>query len=339
MLSYAYQTLRFSEYKNIGVESFANVKELYSEILVRGLPVLIRGGLLKEYIRVSERDTVIRGKVDINSSIKKNSIVNKKLIAIHDDFSEDVLLNQILKATLIYFSRSSMIDRARRHRFQGFLPYFSSVSDIELNIGLWKKVQYNRKNIRYQFLIDICRFLYEEVLISDGDLVNHQSIEDEQKLSSLFEKFVFAFYKRNTEYKVIRPQISWNVDNGFIDALPIMQTDIVLQCKTKTLIIDTKFYSENMAKKFEGGALKQKSGNLYQIFTYVNNWQTGEGERVGGMLLYAKTISEEQPNHHYEMNGKSIWVMSIELNQDFNGIYEDLIKYANDFFDVPNSTC
>ncbi|WEB81021.1 5-methylcytosine restriction system specificity protein McrC [Vagococcus lutrae] len=326
MLAYAYQTLSFSEYKKFDSESFENVKDLYSEILLIGLPVLIRGGLLKDYIRVEDKTTVIRGKIDINSSLKQNALVDKKLVVIYDEFSEDILLNQILKATLIYLSRTSKLSKDKRRKFFSFLAYFRNVSEVELNINLWKKVQYDRQNIRYQFLIDICRYLYEELLILEMGVENYHSLEDEQKLASLYEKFVYAFYKRETHYVVNRPQIFWKVDNGYMDALPIMQTDIVLQNQNKTLIIDTKFYSENMSKRFRGGIAKQKSVNLYQIFTYVKNWPIKQDELVSGMLLYAKTQSDEQPNHHYEINGNQISVVTVDLNQEFVDIRNDLIE-------------
>lgn len=334
MLAYAYKSLSFSEFKNISNEKFDNTIDLYSEILLIGLPVLIRGGLLKEYIRVNDRSTIIRGKIDINSSIKQNAIVDKKLIVIYDDFSEDILLNQLLKATLIYLSKNSKIIKEKRRIFFSYIAYFGNVSDIELELRLWKKVQYNRQNIRYQFLVDICRYLYEELLISDDGNEARQSINDEQKLSSLYEKFVFSFYKRETEYEVIHPQIPWKVNNGFIDALPIMQTDIVLKHQNRTLIIDTKFYNENMIKRIEGGVAKQISGNLYQIFTYVNNWVPKDNEVVSGMLLYAMTGAEKQPNHYYEINGNSISIVTLNLNQDFKAIHSDLISFAKIILEV-----
>lgn len=332
MLSYAYKTLSFSEYKNFDSEAFDNVQDLYAEILAIGLPFVIRGGLVKDYIRSEERSTVIRGKIDINASIKRNALVDKKLVVIYDEFSEDVLLNQIIKSTLVFLIHSSKLAEEKRKIFYSYLPYFSNVSDVELSLNLWKKVTYNRQNIRYQFLIDICRFLYEELLISDGQLANHQSLQDEQRLSSLYEKFVFAFYQRETDYKVIHPQIPWKVDNGFIEALPVMQTDIVLQSGNQTLIVDTKFYSENMAVKFSGGAAKQKSANLYQIFTYINNWKAQDNEQVGGMLLYAMTSSEEQPNHHYEINGNKISVVALDLNENFESIKQQLLSLASECF-------
>jgi 5-methylcytosine-specific restriction enzyme subunit McrC len=333
MLSYAYQTLNLSEYKQIGLEKFENVKELYAEILSVGLPVLIRGGLSKDYIRVEETSNVIKGKIDINSTIKKNALVNKKVAVVYDEFSENILLNQIIKATLVYLSRSNKISKKMRRLFYGLLPYFTEVSDVELDLKLWKNVRYNRQNIRYQFIVDVCRYLYEQLLFDESSTSQiMKEVQDEQSLSSLYEKFIYAFFKRETKYNISHPQIQWSVDDEFIDALPIMQTDLVLQKDKKTLIVDAKFYSENMVARFEGGVAKQKSGNLYQIFTYINNWKKEPGETVAGMLLYAKTTALNQPNHIYHIKGNQIFVVSLDLQQDFSGIKENLLAYANQFF-------
>ncbi|MER2262780.1 MAG: restriction endonuclease [Psychrobacillus sp.] len=333
MLSYAYQTLNVSEFKHIGTEKFDNVKDLYAEILSIGMPVLIRGGLSKDYIVVKETSNVIKGRIDINSTIKKNALINKKLEVIYDELSENILLNQIIKATLVYLSSSAKINQKKRRLFYGFLPYFAEVEDIELDLQLWKNIRYNRQNIRYEFIVDVCRFLYEELLLDVSSTPQAmKEVQDEQRLSTLYEKFIFAFFKRETNYIVSRPQIQWKVDDGFSEALPIMQTDLVLRQDKKTLIIDTKFYSENMVARFDGGVSKQKSANLYQIFTYVNNWKKELDETVGGMLLYAKTTALNQPNHTYKINENEIFVLSLDLYQDFNGIKEDLIAYTLLFF-------
>ncbi|WP_058307359.1 5-methylcytosine restriction system specificity protein McrC [Gracilibacillus massiliensis] len=330
MLSYAYQTLNLAEYKRIGTEKFENVKELYAEILSIGIPVLIRGGLSKDYISVEETSNVIKGKIDINSTIKKNALVNKKIAVVYDEFSENILLNQIIKATLVYLSRSTKIAQKKRRLFYGLLPYFTKVSDVELDLKLWKNVRYNRQNIRYQFIVDVCRYLYEQLLFDESTASQMmKKAQDEQRLSSLYEKFIYAFFKRETKYKVSHPQIKWMVDDEFTDALPMMQTDLVLQNNKKTLIVDAKFYSENMVARFEGGAAKHKSSNLYQIFTYINNWKKEPDEMVAGMLLYAKTTALNQPNHTYHIKGNQIIVASLDLQQDFSSIKEDLLAYVN----------
>lgn len=64
---------------------------------------MIRGGLCKDYISVEETSNVIKGKIDINVTIKKNTLVNKKVAVVYEEFSENVVLNQIIKATLIAY--------------------------------------------------------------------------------------------------------------------------------------------------------------------------------------------------------------------------------------------
>lgn len=334
MLAYAYQTLKLSEYKSIQVETFKNVEDLYTEILKLGIPVLIRCGLIKDYIRIDECSTVVRGKIDMNTSIKQNTLVNKKLVVIHDAFSEDILLNQIIKATLLYLIRSNTLTQANRRIFHGYLVYFSNVSDVELHVNLFKTISFNKQNIRYQFIIDICQFLIERVLFNNtsSDHFIHQT-NDEQKLASLFEKFVYSFYKRETTYQVSRPYIRWKVDDDYYEALPRMQTDIVLKANNKVLIVDTKFYSNNMSNRYEKGEEKHLSSNIYQIYTYVNNWVSTHDEQVSGMLLYARTSSAKQPNHHYKMNGNDISIVNVDMNQDFDGIKNSLLDLVKTYLE------
>lgn len=333
MLSYAYRTVNLSEFKNFDTESFDNVKHLYAEILTVMLPSIIRGGLVKEYINTHEQSNVIRGKIDINESIKTSSIVHKKLVVQYDEFSEDVLLNQIVKSTLIYLIHSSDLDKSYKKGFHSFLPYFGNVKNIELNLDLWRKVTYHRQSLRYHFIIDICRFLFEELLHSEGHTSKQRSIVDEQQLPSLYENFVYNFYEIETGFKVSCPIIKWKVDDGFSEALPNMKTDIVLQSNNQTLIIDTKFYSANMSNRYGEENAKQLSSNLYQVFSYVNNWDIRVNERVGAMLLYARTQSKMQPNHQYKINGNEISVVGLDLNMEFELIKRQLLFFARDFFE------
>ena len=88
------------------------------------------------------------------------------------------------------------------------------------------------------------------------------------------------------------------------EELTVMQTDIHLQRGNTVLIIDAKYYSHTTQVHFDKHTLH--SNNLYQIFTYVKNrsYQFGEeAHTVSGMLLYAKTEEEIQPDNVYQMHG------------------------------------
>ncbi|MEE1214932.1 MAG: hypothetical protein U0L04_08135, partial [Bacteroidaceae bacterium] len=56
-------------------------------------------------------------------------------------------------------------------------------------------------------------------------------------------------------------------------------------------------------------------------FTYVKNKDAEYGDaphEVSGMLLYAKTDEQIQPDHVYHMSGNKISVRTLDLDCDFS---------------------
>ena len=77
-----------------------------------------------------------------------------------------------------------------------------------------------------------------------------------------------------------------------------------------------------------------RTGNLYQIFAYVKNKQTqmqGKDVEVGGMLLYARTNESIQPDSDYVMSGNKISVKTLDLNQDFEIIKNQLDSIVENY--------
>ena len=155
----------------------------------------------------------------------------------------------------------------------------------------------------------------------------------------LFEKFVLEYFKRHHTYltEARAAQVKWNLspetEQGMIRFLPVMQTDVFLRYREKILIIDTKYYGHTMQRRYEKATLH--SDNMYQIFTYVKNrdYQFGDGEhKVSGMLLYAKTEEEIQPDNVYQIHGNQITVRTLDLNLPFAEIAGQLNAIAESCF-------
>lgn len=53
--------------------------------------------------------------------------------------------------------------------------------------------------------------------------------------------------------------------------------------------------------------------------------------KVAGMLLYAKTEDEIQPDSDYIMSGNSISIKTLDLNQDFSLLRKTLDDIAHSF--------
>lgn len=99
------------------------------------------------------------------------------------------------------------------------------------------------------------------------------------------------------------------------------------------LIIDAKYYSHTTQSQFDKHTIH--SNNLYQIFTYVKNrsYQFGEEKNtVSGMLLYAKTEEEIQPDNVYQMHGSQISVKTLDLNQSFAEIANQMDRIVESHF-------
>ena len=115
--------------------------------------------------------------------------------------------------------------------------------------------------------------------------------------------------------------------------LPIMQTDIMLRLNEKELIIDAKYYENNLREQY--GKISIPTDNLYQIFTYVktkeNELSEVPHEKVSGMLLYAQTEDEGAFNNEYQMIGNPICVRTLDLSGDFSSIKKQLDEIAEKY--------
>ena len=112
-----------------------------------------------------------------------------------------------------------------------------------------------------------------------------------------------------------------------------MQSDVMLRKDNKVLIIDAKYYAKTTQVHHEVHTIH--SNNLYQIYTYVKNYDATFGPQphtVSGMLLYAATDEEIQPKQTYLMQGNQICVQTLDLNQKFSAIAAHLDKIARVYF-------
>ena len=218
------------------------------------------------------------------------------------------------------------ISRERKKKLKKLLMYFDDVDLIDLKSINWK-IRFNRNNQTYKMLINICYLVVNGLIHSE--VSGEQKLMDfldDQRMSHLYEKFILNYYiKEHPEIKTSAPQIDWQIDEGVDFLLPKMQTDVTLEHENKILIIDAKFYSSNTSQNY--GKNIHRTGNLYQIFTYVKNKEVemqGKDIEVSGMLLYARTIDIIQPDSDYVMSGNRISVKTIDLNQEFNVIKDQL---------------
>lgn len=328
MLAYAFQILREQGYASCGTEDFENTADLLSAILAKGVSIQIKRGLGRTYIEQTEPLSCLRGKIDVTESIKQQTLIKQQLVCTYDEFSEDTYMNQILKTSMELLLRYD-VPKARKKELRNLLMYFKDVNTLDVHTIDWN-FRFNRNNQSYQMLMSVCYLLIKGLLqtTTDGTVKLMQFI-DEQRTCRLYEKFILEYYRKHyPQIKTSASQIGWALDDGISTMLPTMQSDIMLSYGDKTLIIDAKYYSHNTQVQYDVNTLH--SNNLYQIFTYVKNKAVAGGE-VSGMLLYARTDEEIQPDNEYMMSGNKISVKTLNLNCDFSEISAQLNAIADAF--------
>lgn len=335
MLTYAFRVLNEQGYKKIATEEFSNVGELCAAILCKGVSIQLKRGLDREYVEHEEMLSTLRGKINMSESIKTQAILRKQLVCTYDDFSVNSYMNQIIKTTMKLLLKSD-ISKLRKKDLRKLLIFFDGVDTLDAHSINWS-VRYNRNNQTYRMLVSICYLVIAGLLQTNTDGTTPlMDFIDEQRMSRLYEKFLFEYYKKEfPQISVRASQIPWALDNEMSSMLPIMQSDIMLTYKKKVLIIDAKYYSRTTQTFYDSHTLH--SNNLYQIFTYVKNKDAQlkeEGYEVSGMLLYARTDEIIQPNNTYQMSGNEISVSTLDLDGDFSEIVEQLDNIVSGHFGI-----
>lgn len=332
MLSYAYKHIKINQ--NILLESvdFKNSYDLFARILIESINSLIRRGFYREYILKSEDTSSLKGKINISESIKRRTTIYKKLNCQYDEFSTDVLFNQIIKTTMDKLIRTDSLNNNLKKDLKKLRPFFNNVDSINLSKQVFKSLMWNKNNKYYSLPITICELIFLVKLPEEGASEITFIQQNEENMAKLYEDFVFNFYKKECrKLKVHKPFIKWELDGSFkeekgLEYLPNMRTDIVLEYGDKQLIIDTKFYKNILSTFHEKTMLH--SPNLYQIYTYVNNSKfSGE---ISGILLYAALRDEKSKSidYKYKIQDKIIQIKTLDLNQDWEKIDLDLRKIA-----------
>lgn len=334
MLAYAFQVLNEDGYRNVATEQFNNVAELCAAILTKGVSLQLKRGLGRDYISETETLSGLRGKIDITESIKTQTMLRRQMVCTYDEFSVNTYMNRIIKTTMLKLLHAD-IDKARKKEIRKLLVFFDEVQELDVHTINWSQ-QYSRNNQTYRMLVSICYLVLKGLLqtTTDGSTKLMQFV-DEQRMCRLYEKFILEYYrKEHPEITANASQIPWQLDDDFSDMLPVMQTDIMLSQGAKVLIIDAKYYEHTTQTQYDKHTLH--SNNLYQIFTYVKNKEyelREEQHEVAGMLLYAKTEEEIQPDQKYKMSGNRISVRTLDLNLDFSEIRKQLDDIVEEYFE------
>jgi len=337
LLCYAWNKLEESETIRVDPTHSTKLVDLFARVLANGLDHLLKKGIDRGYVIHSEESRVLRGKLGIQTTVKRTLLRRGRVHCEYDDLSYDVLHNQIVRATIGRLIRTDDVEKENRIRLVDLWHRLAEVRHVDLTKQLFGKVQLHRNNYIYDFLLRVCELLFDNLLPTEkaGTWRFRSFLQDRDHMAALFESFVRNFYKREAAsvcgtdlVKVGREDIHWKFDpigESSFNLLPKMQTDVCITTKSKKTIVECKYTADPLgAERFEG-VPKLISDHLYQLNSYLDNLRDEPlNNQCRAVLLYPLAKRALQQDYR-RPKGQIVSVRTINLSQVWTGIHSHLL--------------
>lgn len=328
MVLYAWNKLKdISNIKDKNIEELRNFNDVIIELFIGEVSEILRRGIARDYVNIEHKSKFIKGKIDVAKTIK---LIQPNLICHFDEYCEDILLNQIVKAILIRIIRIEDIFPLHKKRARNLLLQFSNVQLIPLDDTVISSISFNKLNKIYQYAIDMGILIYKNSIPTEeeGDYKFIDIIKDEETISNIFEEFLRTFYSIHSNYKVQSSYyyFDWEpIDESNKALLPRMETDIELTLDGTKIIVDAKYYKNAFSSKFE--TKKLISSNIYQMKAYLNQ-NLDKYKTLRGILIYLSN-GYELSERFLSKLGYTMEFMTINLNMDWEDIESRLMGLLN----------
>lgn len=262
-----------------GIGQMDRTDDSVLEILVRlfcsHMWSMVRRGLVRRYLGRSENLSVLRGRLSVASQVRMNLSRPDRLACDFDEFSENNLINQVLKAALRVLLPVVRSPGNQRNLAE-LLFCFQEVDDVSL-VGIpWQAVTTDRLTRHLQPLLNLARVFIEgrsqDVL--SGPSTGFTLLFD---MNELFEAYVGSVARKVFSTPAVR--VSLQGPHRHLAQRPDgagafqLRPDIVVSDAGQVrFIADTKWKRLKPADFRDGVA----SSDVYQMYAYSSRYQAPE---------------------------------------------------------------
>ena len=336
LLCYAWELADQRDKIKVDAEDCTSYPDLFAKLLVAGCTVLFKRGLHREYISHHDCIIGIKGKWNISESIKTPKYRMGLMDCTFDEYSDDILLNQIIYASLRRLLGYNALNEKVKKDVLRIYHRFPKVTDIDLTADDFQNVIITKESRFYSLLIHICQIIFEALLPNENeDGIYHFVDFSRQHMERIFENFLFNFYRRECfeDYPYVeRSKIHFQLQTieGSASVLPTMQTDVTLvnPDTQKKIIIDAKYYMETLVARYtESEHEKVRTSHMFQIMAYIRNQEDVNipyTMNANGILVYPQTGKELNYTGKYSGTNHYFRFCTVDLNKEWWEIHERL---------------
>ena len=141
LLCYAWGLPEQRHWVNVDAKSCPAVVDLLSRLLTKGADVLLKRGIAKEYRIHEEEIAGIKGKLELDQTLKHNRYKEGKTICTLDELTGDILLNQIVYTSMYRLLGDKELDMDVRKDLRRSFLRFPKVGIITLDRSVFKDIR------------------------------------------------------------------------------------------------------------------------------------------------------------------------------------------------------
>ena len=273
--------------------------EIFISMFLCELEALVKKGIKSDYVALEDNLNFLKGKLNINEQIKRNSVHKERFYVGYSEFLSDIKINRIIKTTLKFLYKKSNSSK-NQQKIRELLFIFDEVSECEDYKNLFAKLVINRQVKHYEQTLLWCKiFLLGNTFTPHkGDDLGFALLFD---MNALFESYVGNFIKKKRADVSLQHSAKHLVEDPKSFKL---RPDIFLESK---FIADTKW-------KIVKSRDDISQADLYQLYAYGKKHECGEL-----YLIYPKIDGVEQEPMKFRYDDEmSLEILYFDLEKDEN---------------------
>ena len=282
--------------------------EIFISMFLFELETLVKKGIKSDYMALEENLNFLKGKLNINEQIKRNSVHKERFYVEYSEFLSDIKINQMIKTTLKFLYKKSNFSK-NQQKIRELLFIFDEISICKDYKNFFTNHALNRQVKHYEQTLLWCKIflLGNSFTPHKGDDLTFALIFD---MNILFESYVGNFIKKKLPDTRLQHYGKHLIENprGFA-----LKPDIFLRRDEQNLIADTKW-------KIVKSKDDISQADLYQLYAYGKKYNCGKL-----YLIYPKIDGAKQESMNFKYDNKmQLEILYFDLEDD--SYNDELIK-------------
>ena len=279
--------------------------EIFISMFLFELEALVKKGIKSDYVALEENLNFLKGKLNINEQIKRNSVHKERFYVEYSEFLSDTKINQIIKTTLKFLYKKSNFSK-NQQKIRELLFIFDEISTCDDYKNFFTNFVINRQAKHYEQTLLWCKiFLLGNTFTPHkGDDLAFALLFD---MNALFESYVGNFIKKKHVGTILQHSEKHLIEDPKSFKL---RPDIFLESK---FIADTKW-------KIISSSNDISQADLYQLYAYGKKYNCGKL-----YLIYPKIDGAKQESMKFEYE-KDMQLEILYFDLEDDSCNDELIK-------------